>query len=269
MLALCTLLACSTRINVLQPTAGDGGGSADLGSADLGSADLSMTMSGGDAATSCDPNAMDTPSRQTVHFVLHNNTAIDRYVVTSGWYCDPFSISKSAGNLPLNLGFQCLCECPALPSGEATTYHRIATGGSYDLSWDARMLIACSVSHDCGSFTIQEVVGTHQPVGPAFYQVAFGIETALRSSCQPAANPDDYACQPSSTGAPPAGAIPAICPAGEAAATGFTLPAAGDLTVDVSLCRPVGSSCVADGDCCSGTHCAGSGSGSGACLLGP
>jgi hypothetical protein len=203
--------------------------------------------SGGDGGCfgSCSDAAppSDIPSRQTVTFELSNQTGADRFVVTQGWYCDDFGIASGPGGaaLPLELGFQCLCECPNPGPVQATAYHRVAPGASYRLTWDARSLVTWSELYDCATHgwpgvpPQNEVFGAHQPVGAGPYRVTFAIEQTLPSRCSPTSG-DDYTCTMEQ---PPIGMWPTtiaqICPSLAPQTVGFTLPQSGDLSLPVAL----------------------------------
>ena len=257
-LATCALTACTTRVSVLDPR-DLAGAPAD---SDLGSG---ADLSGGGGMNGC----TDVPSTQTVTFAVLNNTAVDRYLVTGGSFCDPFSVDHNGIVVPLQLGFQCLCECPGIPSPAAVVFHLLKPGEKYNVTWDARSLVTCSKARDCGQgFVVQELTGGHQPVAAQNYNVTFGVELTLPSGCNPGSSPGDYVCTPMASMGPPAASVQSLCPAFSNTAEAVFLPTSGDITVNVPLCRQVGQSCFAQGDCCTGMPCAGP-QGSSACQLGP
>lgn len=177
----------------------------------------------------------ETPSRQTVTFQIANTTSSDAWVITGGSFCDPFGIDRngSAGGfvpLELALGFQCGCECPAPPSAGPTSFHRIAAGASYAISWDARELHAVQIETSCAQGDVPGFAGASQPVPAGGYRVNLGF-AAPPAGCT--AIGDDASCDPSPGATPPP--IQERCAADLVLPKTFALPASGDLSVPVTL----------------------------------
>ena len=133
------------------------------------SALFAAACSGGGASGDAIAIPFDTPSRQTVTFQVANTTSSDAWVITAGLYSDPFGIDRSGSTgswvpLELALGWQCGCECPAPPPPGPTTFHRIAAGTSYAISWDARELHAVQTETECPQGAIAGFAGAPQPV---------------------------------------------------------------------------------------------------------
>jgi hypothetical protein len=224
----------------------DTGASSDAGAE--ASADTADSASDApfapDTTSSCNPGP-DTPSRQTVQIVVTNRAAADRYLVTEGTFCDPFSVSFSQQSpMHLTLGFQCLCECPNPGPARPATLHRLAPGDSFTLSWDARSLVTCTETVDCsteglpGLGTASQVVGASQPVGAGPYSVSVAAVTAVPQGCS--GDGTTFTCPMSYSGGPggPFNNPPAIqveCPADVTASASFELPASGDVSVPVAL----------------------------------
>jgi hypothetical protein len=238
------------------------GGSPEAGAADAATPDAGVSPeaaadvttasdSGGDApssadaATACGPGAS-VPSRQTVEVVVTNQAAADRYLVTAGTFCDPFSVSFSQQNaLPLTLGFQCVCECPNPGPARPATLHRLAPGESFTLRWNATALTTCTETVDCAAMgwkglgTASQLVGASAPVGPGPYGVSVGALAAVPQGCF--GDGTTFNCPMSWGGGNPGGpngippAIQTVCPADAFASVSFELPASGDVSVPVAL----------------------------------
>jgi len=215
-------------------TGGSGGGGAGGG---VGGGDGGTGGFGGDAGGGGTGGMlMDIRSRQTVTFDITNGAAADRYVVTSGHYCDDYALSFQGTEVPRTLGFQCLCECPNPGMSFAMGYHQIAPGASYRTTWDARVLMTYSDPYDCAAHgwpglpPTTELVGIHQPVGAGMYSVTFGVERSLPDNCQNQGSGDFLCTGPSGMVLP----IQQICTA-SVQPFAFTLPPMGDITVPITL----------------------------------
>jgi hypothetical protein len=159
---------------------------SESSTADADSGDASVVP---DAATTCAPGP-DTASRQSVAVVVTNDATADRYLVTEGNWCDPYAFSFSQeAPLALNIGFQCLCECPNPGPARPGALHRLAPGESFTLTWDARSLVTCSQSVDCATLgwpglgSAPEVKGTKSPVAEGSYWVSVAALTAVPAGC--------------------------------------------------------------------------------------
>jgi hypothetical protein len=192
----------------------------------------------------------DVPSRQTVTFRVHNRSTGNRYVVTNGLFCDPFAIEPKLPNgpqapLPLNLGFQCPCECAPPSAPYASEYHLLPAGElmdiPYQFSWDARALALCVAPYDCaahgwpGGPVVSEMVGALQPVEASLpYHVQIGVEGVLPPGCE-TDTLGQVSCPPPQFSGTTPSSPQAICPAGSLPGADFVLPPVGDLTVDVEV----------------------------------
>ena len=229
-------------------TGGNGGGGVGGGGA--GGGDGGTGGIGGDAgAGGTGGMPTDIPSIQTVTFDLHNGSVADRYVVISGYYCDDYAISNVGMAIPRNIGFQCLCECPNPGSPYATRFHHVSPGASYQVTWDARVLLTYYDPYDCAAHgwpglpPTMELFGVHQPVPASTYTVTFGIERGLPPNCTPTGT-DDWDCTngfggdsggTTGGGGGPPPLIQQICASSAAQSFNFTLPPMGNLTVPIAL----------------------------------
>ena len=184
----------------------------------------------------------DIASRQRVRFLFNQALGGDggtAWVVTAGWQCGGLAIDGIALGLP----FQCLCECPN-PGGPALTEAHavpLASATPYAVEWDARSLVVYTVPYDCsthgwpGAGIQQERHAVGQPVAAGHYVAHFVVLGALPSGC--VANPDGTATCPMHFGGPgfPFGGSYGLCPGGTTLDVPFDLPAAGDVTVPVTV----------------------------------
>ena len=199
-----------------------------------------------DGATTCSPGP-ETASRQSVAVVVTNNATADRYLVTAGNWCDPYSFSFSQqAPLALNLGFQCLCECPNPGPARPGGLHRLAPGESFTLTWDARSLTTCSQSVDCATMgwpglgSAPEVKGAKSPVAEGSYWVSVAALTAVPAGCF--GDGTTFSCTMTGSGpGSPSGNLPSavqtMCPGDVGGSAVFTLPATGDTSVAVSITK--------------------------------
>jgi hypothetical protein len=183
------------------------------------------------------PRVYDQPSRATVNFVLTNTSGEDRYVATSGRYCNALAI----GNLTLSTQpWEEQCEGP-MPI-VTVTFTRIPAGGSLTVPWDARQAIGYETNVDCslwGEPCQPTQMASLQAVAPGDYVVTFGIATLPDGGarCFTAAT-DQLECDTTSEGEP--GFISA-CPANALGGTAssivqsFAVPASGIATVPVTV----------------------------------
>jgi hypothetical protein len=214
------------------------GGAVDLAppaaTADLAHADGPTDL----AQPSC---AAATPSRHTVHVTVENDSAGDRWLITQGEYCDPFSVS----NLTLSLGYVCGCECAAPPPAGAKYYVHLASGQSTSFDWDARALDDCTMTIDCSAQGWTQTppvtipAGQPRPVPAGAYAVTVAYERSAPSmpGCVQLTN-GDYQCYPPaprSAGSPPATSPASICPSGATVHAPFSVPPSGAVSVTVSI----------------------------------
>jgi hypothetical protein len=221
-------------------TVTDANGSVDARDAsNRGAGDAGTGDSDADGAATCPES--DVPARQTVQIVVTNSSPFDRYLITGGTFCDPFSVSFShQAALPLAVGFQCICECAPPPLPGPSALRRLMPGDSTTLSWDARSLTTCTATVDCASQgwpgvpNKTQTVGALRPVQTGPYDVSVYALHAVPKGCQ--GNGTVIDCLPSGGG--PGGTFPAIqtsCPADIAATGSFVLPTSGDIQVPVVI----------------------------------
>jgi hypothetical protein len=230
---------------------------ADAVGKDGPQADRAASDAAGDGPAAA-PRPQEVPSRQTVTFMLQNETAADLFVVTKGHLCEPFSVwpVSDAGAAALRLvggiwvepvtATSVSCEGVSPGLGQFAGLHRLKPGEAYSVRWDARALVTSKVTLPCiqpqyGSQTVE--VGALQPVSPGPYRATLAIATMVPglgggfpSPSAPAcrAHPgstDDFDCTYFPNGIPMAG----LCPSDHPQSVSFTLPERGDLTVMVPV----------------------------------
>ena len=190
-----------------------------------------------------------TPSRQLVHFGIHNDSGVDRFIPESGAHCDTYAIaSESLGmvTIPLSISWTALCVCECFPPSVGTTgIHRIRPGETFAVTWDARRLITCTEDVDCSKNGWPGVGIAHHPI-PAAAPVEPGeYEFAIRVASSPpswSGGPDDYYSSGSGFfGNPSVGDAAPVCademggPAPTIVKALFTIPPTGDVNVAVEL----------------------------------
>jgi hypothetical protein len=248
---LVLLTACGSSTTLTSTPEADASTPLDAGVGDSSDAGIDTSIESTDAAgdtsivadtaPACAP--ANAPSSQNVEIVVTNSGTADRYLVTAGTWCDPYSISSSQkAALFLNLGFQCVCECPNPGAPGPSTLHRLAPGESFSLTWDARALTTCTESIDCATMgwpglgTAHELIGGKTPALPGLYWVSVGALTALPHGC--AGDGTTFGCQ-ANVGGNPSGTTPSAiqtsCPAEVSASASFTLPTSGDVSVAIAL----------------------------------
>jgi hypothetical protein len=229
--------ACGSDVHTGGGTGGDaGGGQGATGStSSLTGTTSGSTGAGGQAA--CNPPPEDSPSAQSVTFAIANAASSDRYLVTSGHMCDAYGFERNQGGtyaaVPISMPFVCGCECPYPGDPHPIAYRRLKPAETYSVVWDARGLVTCAYSIDCGGgFSAPGLVGALQPLGAGDYRVTFGADEMPAMGCQPVdANGDEWQCPDfGSVGNPGA-----ACGSAQTAIAEFALPSSGDLTVAVSL----------------------------------
>jgi hypothetical protein len=205
-----------------------------------------------DAGSDTGPTTCDLPDGQTsthaVSIIVTNGTTSDRYLVTEGWFCDPFAIAANGVNVPLSLGFQCGCECPAPSPPAPNRIYRLAAGETHTLTWDESVLVTCTETINCESqgwtgppMYASTLRGGSLAAPPGPYTVTISALAALPSNCTVSSSGDagvEYSCQPS-FGGPPSGnapgAIQSICKTDVTAIGSFTLDPTKDATVAVTI----------------------------------
>jgi hypothetical protein len=204
-----------------------------------------------DASSETGPATCDLPdappATHAVSITVTNGATADRYLVTGGWFCDPFAVADNGVNLPLSLGFQCGCECPAPSPPAPNRLYRLAAGGTHTLTWDESALATCSETIDCATqgwtgppMYASTLRGGSLAAPPGAYSVTVGALTALPSNCAATSGDGgvEYTCQPS-FGGPPSGSAPgaiqSVCKTDVTGTGSFTLDPSKDGTVAVTI----------------------------------
>jgi hypothetical protein len=219
----------------------DGAGGADRSAGDAGgvdgtSAEAKALDAAADGDSSCpsDPPPPPTePSVGTVTFVVTNASTADRYVVTQGQLCDPFTIAGEQTSVP----FSCMCEC-AVPQ-PSFTLTSVSAGQTITLTWDGRHLVPYTTHFDCGAYGYPGVCspiarGSPQPVppGPLSVSIAYATQVTPDSASRCGATTGGFMC--TSTSDPQCG-MGGGDPSIQFVTQSFTLPASGGVTVQVSI----------------------------------
>ncbi|MCA9548757.1 MAG: hypothetical protein KC933_01905 [Myxococcales bacterium] len=235
---------CSDEVGNLAGGQGLDAGTTDSGlvdtGADAGSVDVPQV-------TVCDGlDGGAAPSNQTVDFVLTNTSSATLYVAELGLFCAPLEILR--GGAPLVLGFNSYPECegPALPPGFITQWRAVAPAAQVRLPWDARAMNPASYCVDCAFRGAPELgvisipTGASAPVGAGAYEVSFLVARDLTGPCEAdLSDPTIWRCRDAlpSTGFSRSnyGAMSTCLAPERVGLTTFSLPASGDLEVQVSL----------------------------------
>jgi hypothetical protein len=233
----------------------DGAGPVAADAGDASVADASDASHAGDAADAADAEPEAAPQCvfdagandpvRTLTLVVTNEAGGDRYLITDGTFCDPYGISALGVEVPLRLGFQCICECPNPGPARPHTLRKLAVGESYRFTWDARELVTCSESVDCASRgwpssgTATQIVAGTAAVGAGTFDATVGAVSAVPSGCS-SGDGTTFTC-PMGSGGPFPGETPpviqAMCTADSTASAPFALPASGDVVVAISLTK--------------------------------
>lgn len=230
-----------------------GGQGLDAGTTDSGAPDSGLVDSGADAGsvdvpqvTVCDGlDGGAAPSKQTVDFVLTNTSSATLYVAELGLFCAPMEILR--GGAPLVLGFNSYPECegPALPPGYITQWRALAPAAQVRLPWDARAMNPASYCLDCALRGAPELgvisipAGASAPVRAGSYEVSFLVARDLTGPCEAdLSDPTIWRCQDALPSTGPSSSnygSMSTCLAPERVAATFSLPASGDVEVQVVL----------------------------------
>jgi hypothetical protein len=187
------------------------------------------TPAGGDACQGQTP--ADGPAVAQVTFYLTNTSGADRYVVTDGHLCDPYSIS----DVVVSGDYFQANECGegVNPQKSATLTH-LAPGAHTSLTWDGRTAVqAQTYTKSCGSTCQPWEVAAFLPVSSGTYTASFAVTSAVPARCNAAG--DTVQCDDIGQGVfvmacdPGGGASPATV------SQTFDLPASGSTTVPVSI----------------------------------
>lgn len=220
------------------------GGTSGAGGASTGGAILDAGSTDGAAGTRVDagPPPVEIPSRQSVTFRFTNKTGSERFIATAGNNCTPFGMAMESNGrsvvVPLEIGFQCPCECPRPGDTVPTAFHRIAAGETYTVAWDARVLSMWREIENClqgppAPQHVSVVTGVLQPAVPGTYTATFGIEWVLPLSC--VGTDPDYQCDVSYDANPVSMDIAPTCSTTDTLPAVFSLPATGDVDVPIVI----------------------------------
>jgi hypothetical protein len=211
----------------------------------------SSTPNGGDAGDggqypgpSCaSVDSGSSASTQTVTFRLNNGGTTDRWVYIGtvmydpvmgeprggfesptpngdSYDCDPIAIMSNGSQLSLHRSFECGCECAA--HAPQNDFKRVAHGESLAILWNATQIetTACVKEFSTGTCVGNGHVFAPRAAPPGSYHAAFFV-----TDC--GSDAGDAACAHQGFGQ---------CPSfGSSPGTDFTLPASGDITVDIAL----------------------------------
>jgi hypothetical protein len=189
----------------------------------------------------------------TVHLEVKNTSGGDRWIATTGTWCEPTSIERldpghpgSASHLGRGIGFQCLCECPNPGAPFVQAWRKLGPGESVTLDWDGRALVTYTTPYDCsthgwpGQGVQAQLNGALQPAAPGTYRATIDVARAVPAGCTQTGTLPEWTCSPGYPGYPGSmpPAIAQLCPAGDGNTTAsatFDLPAAGTVSVPLAI----------------------------------
>jgi hypothetical protein len=188
------------------------------------------------------PRCSDVPqevaSRQTVTVVVRNDTTEDRYLITQGQWCTPFSVSALGNSGPTELVLQgygladdiCSVGGCDMTAPAPTQVVLLRPGESYSLVWDARASAGCLAPITaCPDFV--RPLSALEPVPAGDYRI-----TAHANVSPPVCDgafPYAPGCSPGMSAA--CYTAPTACSSEASASVDFSLPASGDVTVELPL----------------------------------
>ncbi len=177
------------------------------------------------------------PSVHDVRFTFSGSG----FVVSAGASCAGMQLQEllvggEVADIPLALGFQCLCEC-APPRVHATALVDASEGGT--IAWDGRVADSYSTCLDCamrgfpgapGGIELHEVL---RPARAARYRATFAVQDTLPAGCTDTGT--EITCSGGATD-PVAGTgtLP-LCTSNRTVSVELDLPESGSLTVPVAL----------------------------------
>lgn len=169
------------------------------------------------------------PSTETITFRVSNTTAQDRWVHSAGWSCTPYAL-----DIPLDIEFQCGCECPAPPAPQVSQLVRVPAGGQVDILWDGRTAVTWVQRIDCGPDQMQELRMARQPAAARTYDVRLGIESTVPANCN--ISGDTVDCSPDNSGGPGgSGGVADKCLSSDVLQESFVLVAGQDQVVPLNI----------------------------------
>lgn len=190
----------------------------------------------------------------TVHLEVKNGSGADRWIATTGTWCEPTAIERidasgAASHVGRGIGFQCLCECPNPGAPIVRAWRKLGPGESVTVDWDGRALVTYTTPYDCsthgwpGQGVQAELNGVLQPAAPGKYRATIDVASAPPTGCTQNGTGPEWNCAGGYPGSPgyPGSLPPAIvqlCPAGDGNGTAsatFDLPASGARSVTLTL----------------------------------
>ena len=178
----------------------------------------------------------DISSTQTITFRIQNDILSDIYVVTSGWYCTPLdraSRSPSPSSVSAN------APTPARPGRTSSNISPLARPTRSP--WDARRLDTYTHAVDCASRgwpglgPAEETLGQRVPVSPGPRTVQIAFETQLPPDCTDDGSGHAYCVHNFGGGGQTPPTVAELCPTSSVALATFSVPATGDVTVEVPI----------------------------------
>lgn len=207
-----------------------------------------------DAPITPDAPPLEIAATTTVRLAVKNGSGADRWIATTGTWCEPTAIDRLdasgvASHVARGLGFECLCECPNPGGPFVQAWRKLGPGESVTLDWDGRALVTYTTAYDCsthgwpGQGVQAQLNGALQPTAPGKYRVTIDVASAPPTGCSQTASLPEWTCSGGYPGSPgyPGSTPPTImqlCPAGDGNTTAsatFDLPASGAIDVALTL----------------------------------
>lgn len=188
-----------------------------------GSTGSSTTSDSGSDAAACPTNQS---ASQTVTFRFQPGTTT-KYVAVAGQHCSAFSLTQGTKDFLTTPPFECGCEC----AGPQTHVVQLMKPND-TFAWPALTLATCTQPLACGN--LGPVTGRSFPtqrVVPGAYRMTFVTYDTLPAGC--ADSGDNIGC--GGAGGGNVSTQLAACPGDRVATVDFSIPASGDVTVDVPL----------------------------------
>jgi hypothetical protein len=223
--------------------------SGNAGASDAGAGDDSGDAAAAQDATgdgdawidvTCPPDPTPPPtsaSRQTVSFNLTNTSSSTRYVAIRADSCAPFGVAGVTTHVPQTP------QCVIAPLSELLILQPLAPNESTTLAWDARDQTSYVAHAPCQSppACLPYAKAAALPIDAGAYVATFIVASSLPTGSGHLCvqGPGDIQCAVGgNVGAPQDGGVCDPTNFGATVATvtqGFTLPASGDLDVNVAI----------------------------------